>query len=192
MLFSLASLAALGCATPGAAGRPGAAAALGGAADPRAYLPLAVGAEWTYEAKGGGKTSRDTIRIVGRDGAWFLDDHRGRIRYEADGVRDRDRYLLRAPLVPGRGWTAVENLVVQRFEVAAVDARLTVPAGTYEKVLVIRNDQALPNGVRYVTEWSYAPGVGLVSLRTSTLSGGRTQEQTSLQLVGFKAGTAGP
>ena len=37
-----------------------------------------------------------------------------------------------------------------------------------------------------MTEWTYAPGVGLVALRTRTLQGGKEQEQASLQLVRFE------
>jgi len=56
--------------------------------DAARYYPLAVGNSWTYSLRGSDK--RETIQIVGRDGPWFLDDHRGRLRYEADGVRDAD------------------------------------------------------------------------------------------------------
>ena len=65
---------------------------------------------------------RETIKIVGQDGPWFLDDHGGRLRYESDGVRDADRYLLRTPIAEGSKWSAVENLMVQRFEVVSMEA----------------------------------------------------------------------
>ena len=178
------ALAALGCATAPARTINTAGPSATGAA-PADYYPLAVGQAWTYEIRGGGRTSRDTVKIVGQDGPWFLDDHRGRLRHEADGVRDRDRYLLRAPLAAGKSWSAVEQMVVQRFEVVATDAAITVPAGTFERCVVIRNEQAIAAGGRYLTEWTYAPGVGLVSLKTRAAQGGKEQEQTSLQLVRF-------
>ena len=147
------------------------------------YYPLAVGNSWTYEVRGSDK--RETIRIVGQDGAWFFDDHRGRLRYEADGVRDSDRYLLRLPLTAGAKWSAVENLVVQRFEVMSVDASLVTQAGTFTRCAVIKNEQPLPKG-KFVTEWTYAPGVGLARIVTSTVDAtGRQQEQTKLQLVAY-------
>ena len=65
--------------------------------DASRYYPLSVGNSWTYEEHTARK--RETIRIVGQDGAWFFDDHRGRLRYESDGVRDSDRYLLPTPFV---------------------------------------------------------------------------------------------
>jgi len=155
---------------------------------PSIFYPLGVGNAWTYEAKGGGNTSRDTITIVGQDGPWFLDDHRGRLRADSEGIRDRDRYLLRAPLVPGKVWSAVDSMVVQRFEVVANDAVIATPAGRFEKCVVIRNVQSLPAGGRYTTEWTYAPGIGLVALKTTAQQKGKEQPQTSLQLVSFERG----
>ena len=162
--------------------KPAAAASAG--EDAARYSPLAVGNSWTYAIAGGEK--RETIQIIGRDGPWFLDDHRGRLRYESDGVRDADRYLLRTPLTPGAKWSAVENLVVQRFEVISLDASLVTQAGTFTHCALVRNEQPLAKG-KFVTEWTWAPGVGLAQIVTSTLDAqGKQQEQTKLQLVAFQ------
>lgn len=156
-------------------------------AEATAYYPLAVGNSWTYELSGTGGQRRETIRIVGRDGAWFLDDHRGRLRYEADGVRDADRYLLRTPVAAGSEWKAVDNLVVQRFEVVSADASVVTEAGTFTGCAVVRNEQPLAKGAKFVTEWTYAPKVGLVQLRTSTVDArGREQPQTKLALAAYR------
>ena len=154
--------------------------------DANRYYPLAVGNSWTYAFRGSGK--QETIRIIGQDGPWFIDDHRGRLRYEKDGVRDADRYLLRGPLTVGAKWSAVENLVVQRFEVVSVDANAVTEAGTFTRCVVVRNQQPLAKkGSTFVTEWTYAPRVGMVQLVTSTLDAqGRQQEQTRLQLVAYR------
>ena len=151
------------------------------------YYPLAVGNSWTYRFRGSDR--RETIQIVGRDGPWFIDDHRGRLRYESDGVRDADRYLLRTPLAEGAKWSAVENLVVQRFEVVSMDTSAVTEAGTFTRCAVVRNEQPLAKGGRFVTEWTYAPRVGLVQLVTTTVDPkGRQQEQTRLQLVAYRVG----
>jgi len=151
--------------------------------DARTYYPLAVGNSWTYEVAG----KRETITIVGRDGPWFIDDHRGRLRYESDGVRDSDRYLLRSPLTSGAQWSAVENLVVQRFEVVAMDASAVTEAGTFTRCAVVRNEQPIKTGGKFVTEWTYAPKVGMVELVTSTVDAkGKQTEQTRLQLVAYR------
>ena len=156
--------------------------------DAKRWVPLAVGNSWTYELSGGGEGARrETIKIVGRDGAWFLDDHRGRLRYESDGVRDGDRYLLRTPVTAGAEWKSVEQLVVQKFEVVATDASVVTQAGTFTGCAVVRNEQPLAKNGKFVTEWTYAPKVGMVQLRTSTLDAqGREQPQTKLVLVSFR------
>jgi hypothetical protein len=152
--------------------------------DASKYYPLSVGNSWTYEEKSARK--RETIKIVGQDGDWFFDDHRGRLRYESDGVRDNDRYLLHTPLAVGQKWTAVENLVVQRFEVVSMDASLVTQAGAFTHCAVVRNEQPLPKG-KFVTEWTYAPRVGLAQIVTSTIDQkGQQTEQTRLQLVAYQ------
>lgn len=154
-----------------------------GSQDAARYSPLAVGNSWTYAISGLDK--RETISIVGQDGPWFLDDHRGRLRYESDGVRDADRYLLRTPLAAGAKWSAVENLVVQRFEVISLEASLVTQAGTFTRCAVVRNEQPLAKG-KFVTEWTWAPGVGLAQIVTSTLDAqGKQQQQTKLLLVAY-------
>lgn len=153
--------------------------------DPSAYYPLALGNSWTYEYTPGAR--RETIQIVGRDGPWFLDDHRGRVRSDADGVRDADQYLLHAPLTEGAEWTAVQNLVVQHFRVASIDATVKTRAGSFTNCVVVRNESPLPqNAGKFVTEWTYAPHVGLVQVRTQTISPRGTQDQSRLDLVSYR------
>jgi hypothetical protein len=153
--------------------------------DPSVYYPLAVGNSWTYEYTPGSR--RETIQIIGRDGPWFVDDHRGRVRADSEGVRDADQYLLHAPLTPGAHWTAVQNLVVQHFTVAAVDATVKTRAGAFSKCVVVRNESPLPQGAgKFVTEWTYAPNIGMVQVRTQTISPRGTQEQSRLDLAAYR------
>ena len=153
--------------------------------DPAVYYPLAVGNSWTYEYTPGAR--RETIQIVSRDGPWFVDDHRGRVRADSEGIRDADQYLLHAPLAPGAQWTAVQNLVVQHFVVASADATVKTRAGAFDGCVVVRNESPLPQGAgKFVTEWTYAPRVGLVQVRTQTVSPRGTQEQSRLDLVAYR------
>ena len=154
--------------------------------DATRYYPLAVGNSWTYAFRGSER--QETIRIIGQDGPWYIDDHRGRLRYEKDGVRDSDRYLLHTPLSVGAKWSAVENLAVQRFEVVSMDASAVTQAGTFTRCAVVRNEQPLKKGGKFVTEWTYARKVGLVLLVTNTVDPqGKQQEQTRMQLVAYRA-----
>jgi hypothetical protein len=154
----------------------------------RQHYPLAVGNEWTYEASGlGGQKKRETIKIVRQEGAWFVDDHGGRLRIDSEGLRDADQYLLRPPLQTGTKWSAVKDLVVQRFEIVAADASEVTPAGTFLHCVTVRNEQPVGSQkAKFVTEWSYAPGVGLVRMRTQVDDGDKTVPQVSLALVEYR------
>jgi hypothetical protein len=187
---ALAAIALIACkgAQPRTAPEPAAPASTAGAAEPAVYYPLAVGNSWTYQVTDPSGVHEETIRIVGRDGPWFLDDHRGRLQADSAGVRDADRYLLRTPLTPGAKWTAVENLVVQRFEVIATDAEVTTRAGRFGRCVVVRNEQPIADKRgKYVTEWTYAPHVGLAQLVTQTVSAsGTAHDQVRLELVSYR------
>jgi hypothetical protein len=183
---ALAAIALIACkgAQPRTAPEPAASASTAGAAEPAVYYPLAVGNSWTYQVTDPSGVHEETIRIVGRDGPWFIDDHRGRILVDSEGVRDADRYLLRAPLTTSARWSAVENLVVQRFEVIATDVKVQTKDGAFPGCVIVRNEQPLPmNRGKLVTEWTYAPHVGLVELRTQTVGPSGTQDQIRLSLV---------
>jgi hypothetical protein len=154
---------------------------------PEIYYPLAVGNSWTYSISG--SPEKQVIEIIGRDGAWYLDDHRGRLRYEDGGVRDADRYLLRPPIREGTRWTAVENLVVNRFEIASIDATAVTEAGTFTHCVVVRTSSTVKKDLTFVTEWTYAPNVGIAQIVTSTVDGqGKTDEQTRLSLTAVTVG----
>ncbi len=102
-------------------------------------------------------------------------------------LRPLSRYLLHTPLSAGAKWSAVENLVVQRFEVISLDRNLVTQAGTFTRCAVVRNEQPLEKGGKFVTEWTYAPKVGLAQIATSTIDArGRQQEQSKLQLVAYR------
>ena len=173
-LFALA----LACSTAKPATKP---ASEKTGADARDYYPLAVGNSWTYQEQRSGK--REIITIVGQDGPWFLDDHGGRIRYESDGVRDADRYLLRTPIAMGAKWSAVDNLIVQRFEVTSITAQ----AGRFMGCAIVRNEQPIQKGGKFITEWTYAPKVGLARVTTFTVGpSGKELQQTQLDLVDYR------
>jgi hypothetical protein len=150
----------------------------------KVYYPLAVGNSWTYAVTG--SPEKATIEIVGRDGEWFLDDHRGRLRYDSDGVRDADRYLLRTPVKAGARWSSVENLVVQRFEIISDDTSIVTLGGTFTHCVVVRTVSTVKKDLTFVTEWTFAPRVGIAQIVTSTLdASGNSAEQTRLSLAAF-------
>jgi hypothetical protein len=184
--LALAAVALFACkgAQPKASADGAASGANPATSNPALYYPLAVGNSWTYQVTDPSGIHEDTIRIVGRDGPWFIDDHRGKIRVDSEGVRDGDRYLLHVPLRTSSRWSAVENLVVQRFEITATDATIDTKSGGFSGCVIVRNEQPLPKKQgKLVTEWTYAPKVGLVELRTRTEGLSGTRDQVHLELV---------
>jgi len=111
---------------------------------PRVHLPMPLAVERTGREDGANLHDQG---VVGKRGLWPTlpavrrrDDHRGRVRGDPEGIRDADQYLLHAPLAPGAHWTAVQNLVVQHFTVAAIDATVKTRAGAFSKCVVVRNE----------------------------------------------------
>ena len=77
-----------------------------------------------------------------------------------------------------------------RLTASRVASSISTRAGTFSNCVVVRNESPLPqNAGKFVTEWTYAPKVGLVQLLTSTVDAkGRQQEQTRLLLVAYHIG----
>jgi len=73
---------------------------------------------------------------------------------------------------------------VQRFEVTTTEAKVETKAGGFTNCVVVRNEQPLPkNQGKLVTEWTYAPRVGLVQVLTQTVGPSGTRDQVRLELV---------
>lgn len=152
------------------------------------YYPLAVGNSWTYETTFGKRVERNTVTIVGKENGYFRDDNRGLFAFDAEGLRDPSRYLIRRPLRRGATWKSIVDVgKSNRFEIVDTAASVTVPAGTFHDVLVVRGlDDSVAGGeMEYV--FSYAPGVGLVRME-QTMIVGRTERipQMSFQLVSYR------
>lgn len=131
------------------------------------FFPLAVGHAWTYEVRGGGQRGEQTVTIMREDGGWFVDSMGGRLRMDAFGLRDPDRYLLRSPLVVGASWSNVESVQsVERHEVIEAGVSCATAAGTWARCVTVRTTNAVDKGRVFVLESTYAEGIGLVAQRT--------------------------
>lgn len=132
------------------------------------YAPLAVGAKWTYAAKYPGQEGEIVVSMVRRDGEYFLDDRDGSFLHTPDGLRDKERFLIRYPLVPGNKWKAVVGpSAVEHMEIVSVGEPCEAEAGKFADCLVvagqIRRDERMSLKIR----WTWARGVGLAKLETA-------------------------
>jgi len=97
-----------------------------------------------------------------------------------------DRYLLRTPLAVGAKWSAVENVVVQRFEVVDVNASAVTEAGTFTRCAGSATSSRSRRAEGSSPSGRTRPG-RLVQLVTSTLDpAGSATGTTRLQLVAYR------
>lgn len=187
--FPLALLAALSLAAGSlAAGCFRAAAPTGEALRARDFYPLAVGHRWDFEATVAGRAERKVVEIVGEEGGFHRDTGGGRLKMDALGLRDPDRYLLREPLVAGTRWTNVISAQsIERYEITSAGTSCAVPAGTFPRCVRVRGENPIDARRTLVSEWTYAEGIGLVELRTILLPrDGTPIPQVEARLVSFQ------
>ncbi len=167
---------------PAAPARPGA------SAEPGDYFPLAVGNTWTFRDRSGHQPqpTRRTVRIVERDrDGYYVDDQRGALRADPDCLHDRARRLLCRPIAPGSAWLSIVSAsATERYQIAAVDEVVTVPAGTFRGCVRVRS-QLRAGKVDEVAELTYAPGVGPVLLETFAVVDGRATPQVRGELESY-------
>lgn len=152
------------------------------------FFPLAVGNAWRYVGSHLGEARDHEVRIVGRDGPWFVDSEGERFVVDQEGLRGSSRYLLRAPIQPGEDWSSVVSLsVTEHYEIIETGATATVPAGTfYGCVRVIGRVRINPTITLFKAD-TYCPGVGLVRIRTWLDAAGSGQvPQGEMQLAEYR------
>lgn len=159
------------------------------------FFPLAVGNAWTYRIQLMGERRRDRIEIGRAEGGWFYDNKGSAFRIDREGLRTKERYLLKAPLVRGNHWSSVLSLTsTEHYEIEETGVTVAVPAGTFHGCVVVRARNRMDDRTTMFKEDSYCPGVGLVRVRTWVdVAGKGTLPQAELRLEGFSRalGTGG-
>lgn len=150
------------------------------------YQPLAVGNQWTYAGKMMGTAVERTITIKGMKDGYFADDAEGLLRVDAEGLRDPSRYLLREPIARGTTWTSIVSVSsTERYEIVDTGFAVNTPAGAFNDCVLVRATNRIDADKSLRTEWTYAPGVGMVRLATTLLANGRELPQVQLELVRY-------
>jgi hypothetical protein len=172
-----------GCAS--APARPSAGSSVG---EVKAMFPLAVGNRWSYRVSFLGASQELTVSIVSGDGYLFQDSRGQRFRVDHDGLRDDQRYLLRAPLEKGTKWSAVIDITHTEFyRVDEVGLSVEVPAGGFTGcVRVLASTPESPQHI-LIAEQTYCPRVGLVRVVTfAEIEGKRGPPQVTQELVSYR------
>lgn len=130
-----------------------------------AYYPLAVGNRWTYEE--GATGARRNVVIEREQEGVFFDNQGGQLAWDGYGLRDQRRYLLRAPLETGKGWSSVASVsAIERYRVVEAGAACETKAGRFERCVVVEGSMRVDPKSALVVQWTFAQGVGIVRLRT--------------------------
>jgi len=152
------------------------------------YFPLAIGNRWTWQVRTGNRVERATVRIVDRKRGFFVDDAGGALAFDGEGLRDERRYLVLGPLEPGRTWQSLlEDGTTERYRIAAVGARVAVPAGTFDEVVVVRGTTPVDPRTELEIEWAWAPDVGLIRMASELVAAdGERIPQRTMELLSFE------
>lgn len=155
--------------------------------EPAAYYPMAVGNSWTYSANVLGNHSETTIAIVKQDFGWFVDDHKGRFKVDAYGLRDEKRYLIRTPLAEGKTWTSVVSVQsVEHAKIVGTDDSVTVLAGVFDHCLTVETTNRQDETKTLVNRTTFAPNVGIVKIQVALDTEGKLVPQSDVELMAFK------
>lgn len=157
--------------------------------DIAAYAPLGVGYAWTYAVRFPGQTGERTVRIVERDAeGYFVDDAGGALRHTSTGLRDRKRYLVKAPLEVGQSWKSVVSAsAVERFEILSVGEPCDTKAGRFSDCVRVASSLRRSDEVTLVAEFTWARDIGLVKIETIAEVAGKGRiPQTEQSLLRYE------
>lgn len=148
----------------------------------RDYLPLAMGAAWSYDTDTGlpGGTVLSTLVVVRADAPRFLvrsGTHTETYEVRGDGVVREGDYLIRDPVQQGTSWTARDGA---RLEIRSVAQHRTVGGTDYANVIeVVRSG----GETGLVTTTWYALDTGAIEINAGAQSsrGFATNVRSSLR-----------
>lgn len=174
----------VGCATAGAAA-PSASVA-------REFVPLAVGARWSYRVTPGPAEPQEVAIVDVDDAGYFVNNRGERLAPRSDGVFDGTRFVIKDPVEVGATWVAVpKGQPTERYSITATDVDVTVAAGRFAGCVEVEGAQAGvdPNtgkpGKLFIT-WTYARGVGLIKVVQKIQVGGDAPVVgATMELVSF-------
>lgn len=177
-VLGLGALALAGCAhAPSAPEAP--------AAHARDYYPLAVGNHWSYQTQMLGSDRPLEIAILRTADGYFVDNQGAQLTYDADGLRDDRRYLLKDPIKTGTEWDNVVSVSArEHYRITQADAPCDAPAGHFEHCVTVESQNRTAEVTLHNT-LTFARGVGLVRLSVTAEAQGNTIPQTEYALSSY-------
>lgn len=166
---------------------PEASAALQASGAAAAYYPLAVGNRWTYRVEFLGQKSERTVEIKAVEGGYYVDTAGGRLRADAQGVRDEARYLLQEPLREGSTWTSVLSAdSTERYKIVKAGRECAAPAGTFDDCVTVESSNRVNPETTLYNRVTFARGVGIVRLEVTAERQGQRTRQAEMALTSYE------
>lgn len=154
----------------------------------RDLYPLRVGNKWTYEIRSAGQQVVRTIEITGEQDGYFVSKPMGKLRHDAKGLRDEDRYLIENPVETGHTWFSVVSVQsTEQFAITEAGHPCTVQAGTFGRCATVKATNAIDAQRSITIESTYAEGVGLVALKIDQVTKGKPPvAQQQMELISYQ------
>lgn len=152
------------------------------------YMPLAIDNGWTYKRFFLGEEGILNITIVKKDEeGFYVDNKGGKFKNTWMGLRDKNRYMLMAPMEKGHTWRAhMQANMAEHFEIVDDNATVKVPAGTFEHCLIVKSTTDYTVNARMTNTNIYAPNVGMIKMTTMLEnSRGKKQKQVEFSLMKY-------
>ena len=153
------------------------------------YYPLKIGNTWKYKVDTLGEVTEQTITVDRKEGKFFhLTGGAGGLIYrDGYGIRDMNRYLLRFPVKLGATRESILSPdSVEYYEITGVGKKVTTPAGVFDGCIEVTSKHAIDDKKSLVNKMVFAPGVGIVRIRTELHQEGKKPlPQVSLELVSY-------
>jgi hypothetical protein len=131
------------------------------------YAPLQIGKSWTYQVSYPGQKGEMTVTIKDQKDGFYIDDREGAFKLTQDGLRDKQRYLIRHPLTKDATWkTVVSASAVEHNKIVSIGETCSCMAGGFDDCLVIESSIRRDAKVTLIVRWTWAKGIGLVKLET--------------------------
>lgn len=142
------------------------------------YAPLKVGARWNYEVEYPGQKGEMMVELISFKDGHFVDNRKGTLQHTRNGLRDRDRYLIRHPIKAGNSWKSVVGpSAVEHLSIAEVGVPCESRAGRFADCLVVVGRLRRDKNMQLHIKWVWAKGVGLVKLETESEITGKGRER---------------
>jgi hypothetical protein len=106
------------------------------------------------------------------------------ISFDAYGIRDAKRYILRTPLEVGTRWNNVVSVSsYEQYSIVEAGQDCEAPVGQFHQCVVVQGRNKIEGEKYLVLTLTFAPKVGIIRVATELEAEGKRIPQTRLDLT---------